>query len=78
MKSKKILIGVSLVIFVVLALAAYFNHLFPWVLLREFRTQPITEGAAAPQFELKTLTGEIVSLEQFRGRPVALKFWSSI
>lgn len=78
MKSKKFLICVSIVIFLVLALGVYANHLFPWVLLREFRTQPIEEGAAAPPFELKTLTGETVSLAQFKGKPLVLKFWSSI
>ena len=77
MKSKKILIGVSVALLAVLALGAYGNHLFPFV-IKEFTTQPIAEGGQAPQFELKTLTGEVVSLEQFRGKPVALKFWSSI
>ena len=78
MKKKRILIIASVMFFVVVALGAYFHHLFPWVMLREFTTQPIAEGVPAPPFELKAVTGETVSLAQFKGKPVALKFWSSI
>ena len=38
---------------------------------------PLTTGVAAPQFELESLTGETVSLEQFKGRPVIVMFWGS-
>ncbi|HEX4802478.1 MAG TPA: TlpA disulfide reductase family protein, partial [Myxococcaceae bacterium] len=35
-------------------------------------------GQPAPSFALKTLqTGEIVSLEKLRGKPVVLNFWST-
>jgi cytochrome c biogenesis protein CcmG/thiol:disulfide interchange protein DsbE len=35
-------------------------------------------GQSAPPFALKTLqTGEIVSLEELRGKPVVLNFWST-
>ncbi|WP_342374794.1 redoxin domain-containing protein [Myxococcus stipitatus] len=33
-------------------------------------------GAPAPQFKLRTLTGETVSLESLRGKPVVLAFWA--
>ncbi len=38
---------------------------------------PLAEGAAAPQFELESLAGETVSLDQFRNRPVLVMFWGS-
>lgn len=38
---------------------------------------PLTKGTAAPQFELESLTGEKVSLEQFKGKPVLIMFWSA-
>jgi len=77
MKSRKISICVSLAILAVIAVVAYANYLFPFV-LKGFTAQPIAEGAAAPPFELKSLTGETVSLAQYQGKPVVLKFWSSI
>jgi len=38
---------------------------------------PLTKGASAPRFELESLTGEKVSLEQFKGKPVLIMFWSA-
>jgi cytochrome oxidase Cu insertion factor (SCO1/SenC/PrrC family) len=38
---------------------------------------PLTRGAAAPPFDLESLTGENVSLGQFKGKPVLLMFWST-
>lgn len=32
---------------------------------------------AAPNFQLKTTDGQVVSLNQFRGKPVLLNFWAS-
>lgn len=34
-------------------------------------------GAAAPEFELPTLTGETVRLSDFRGEPVFVNFWAA-
>lgn len=31
----------------------------------------------APDFQLKTLDGQVVTLSQFRGKPVLLNFWAS-
>ena len=48
--------------------------------------QPATEasaqeglsiGAAAPEFQLKTLTGDTVKLSDFRGKKVMLNFWAT-
>jgi peroxiredoxin len=33
-------------------------------------------GEVAPDFELRTMDGEIVSLSDYRGRPVMLNFWA--
>jgi cytochrome oxidase Cu insertion factor (SCO1/SenC/PrrC family) len=38
---------------------------------------PLKNGVAAPPFELPSLAGENVSLDQFKGKPVVLMFWSS-
>jgi thiol-disulfide isomerase/thioredoxin len=47
-----------------------------------FKTEPETGaspymGSRAPNFTLKNLQGEAVSLSQFRGRKVVLNFWAS-
>src|SRR5262245_7261772 len=36
-----------------------------------------SEVVAAPNFELKDLSGNMVGLESFRGRPVLLDFWAT-
>lgn len=37
----------------------------------------VLEGEPARNFSLTTLTGEEVSLESFRGKPVVINFWST-
>lgn len=37
----------------------------------------LKNGAKAPDFELKTLTGETVKLSDFRGKKVLLNFWAT-
>jgi len=37
-----------------------------------------TSGAKAPDFDLKTLTGESISLSSLRGKVVLIDFWSTI
>ncbi len=41
------------------------------------RVAPLAAGAVAPAFELKNLSGGVVALEQFSGRPIVLMFWGS-
>lgn len=36
-----------------------------------------TQEKAAPDFHLKNLEGQIVSLSDFRGKPVLMNFWAS-
>jgi len=48
----------------------------------DFRTEPETGtapymGSRAPNFTLKNLQGETISLSQFRGKKVILNFWAS-
>ena len=48
----------------------------------QFKTESITDtapymGSKAPNFTLKNLKGEDVSLSQFRGKKVILNFWAS-
>lgn len=37
----------------------------------------LTVGAQAPDFELKTLTGETVKLSDYKGKKVMLNFWAT-
>lgn len=37
----------------------------------------IQPGEAAPDFELETINGEIISLSELRGEPVILNFWAT-
>ncbi|WP_409270218.1 redoxin domain-containing protein [Neobacillus sp. SCS-31] len=39
--------------------------------------QGVKEGAKAPDFELKTLTGETVKLSSLKGKKVMLNFWAT-
>lgn len=48
----------------------------PMEFLRRLIAPPLETGVAAPQFELETLAGETVSLKDFKGKPVLLKFWN--
>jgi cytochrome oxidase Cu insertion factor (SCO1/SenC/PrrC family) len=43
---------------------------------RTWRSQGISPGQAAPDFELEAATGERIRLSDFRGRPVLLHFGS--
>lgn len=49
----------------------------PFDIFKREKAPPLEKGAAAPQFELKTLAGETVSLNQFTGKAVLIKFWSA-
>ena len=35
------------------------------------------QGKPAPEFELQTLTGEKITLDELRGKPVVINFWST-
>ncbi len=45
--------------------------------IKKLTTRPLEAGVAAPQFQLTAITGEIVSIGDFKGTPVLLKFWST-
>ncbi|MBI5118766.1 redoxin domain-containing protein [Candidatus Poribacteria bacterium] len=38
---------------------------------------PLKAGVDAPGFQLNSLSGETISLDKFRGRPVLLMFWNA-
>lgn len=43
----------------------------------DYLSRPLSAGTSAPPFELKSLAGDTVSLEQLKGRPVVLMFWGA-
>ncbi|MFB3885881.1 MAG: TlpA disulfide reductase family protein [Thermodesulfobacteriota bacterium] len=45
--------------------------------LPSFGIQRLTEKKEAPAFSLKTLSGSQVSLSDFKGKPLILKFWAT-
>jgi len=46
-------------------------------LLTSMNIQEITKPTKAPEFELLSVTGERVSLRQYRGKVVLLSFWTT-
>lgn len=44
---------------------------------RAFTAQPVKEGAAAPDFELKDADGKTVKLSDYKGKVVLLNFWAT-
>ena len=79
MKKKKTIFVWGLVAVFTVAITVVLVKFPPSFLARYFtglRTPPLTAGMTAPKFELESLTGETVSLEQFKGKAVVIKFWS--
>lgn len=58
---------ISLIVIVFVAVAAAKNGLLPYVMI----------GSPAPDFELKTISGDTVTLSQYQGQPVILTLGSS-
>lgn len=48
----------------------------PVILSGSGKSDPVV-GQLAPDFALKTLTGELITLSSLRGQPVLLNFWAS-
>ena len=74
-KSIKKISGVMLCV-IVCAAFVLMGAWWPPRFLKKLISPPLTTGAAAPQFELASLSGEVISIGQFEGTPVLLKFWS--
>ena len=72
-KSPQYALLVAALILGVLSIGAWWG---PPRFLKAMTTSPLAEGVDAPQFELESLSGETVSLSQFEGKAVLLKFWS--
>ena len=52
-------------------------QLSPLVLAALFAAAPAASQTPAPDFTLKTLSGDTVSLSNYKGHPVFLNFWAS-
>ncbi len=69
--------------YVVLAAAVLICGTLLWVFWKGFGTDPHAvpfgmQGKQAPNFSIKRLdTGETVSLDMFKGKPVVLNFWAT-
>ena len=63
---------VAVLVLTTVSVAAWWPPRF----IKAMTTPPLEAGAAAPQFELESLSGDKFSLEQFEGKAVLLKFWS--
>lgn len=68
---KRTLIAAVLAVVIVAALA-----LHPPRFIKGLTIDPIATGGPAPGFEIASLAGETISLAQFEGKAVLLKFWS--
>ena len=71
-KKRTYALMVAVVVLAVVSVAAWWPPRF----IKAMTTPPLAAGEAAPQFELASLSGENVSLAQFEGQAVLLKFWS--
>ena len=63
---------VAVLVLAVVSVAAWWPPQF----IKALTTPPLEVGEVAPRFELESLSGEKVSLSQFEGQVVLLKFWS--
>lgn len=79
-KNSKTILRFSRLLFSLLILAAS----LVWVVLSNLPTDqksdgitPIKVGAPAPDFQLKTLEGQQISLSDFKGQPLILNFFAS-
>ncbi len=64
---------IAVLVLAIISIAAWWPPRF----IKGLTTPPLASGDVAPQFELVSLSGETVSLSQFDGQAVLLKFWSS-
>ena len=78
--SKERLAGTFLFILVVCAVVSIATDAMVYRIggdLSSYLSNPLSAGATAPPFELESLAGKTVSLDQFEGSPVLLMFWGS-
>jgi cytochrome oxidase Cu insertion factor (SCO1/SenC/PrrC family) len=77
--SRKKLFAVAVLVLLGAFVVSTLRRYPPSFLTRHFRglrTPSIDTGMTAPNFTLPLLSGDTVSLDQYKGRPVLLKFWS--
>ncbi len=78
--SKERLAGIFLFILVVCAVVSIVADAMVYRIrgnLSSYLSNPLSAGATAPPFELESLEGKTVSLDQFEGSPVLLMFWGA-
>ena len=78
--SKERLAGALLFLLVAYAMVSIVMQTVLWRMgmsSSEFLSRPLSTGTVAPAFELESLAGDTVSLEQYKGRPVLIMFWGS-
>ena len=78
--SKERLAGTLLFILVVCAVVSIVADAMVYRIggdLSSYLSKPLSAGTSAPPFELESLEGKTVSLDQFEGSPVLLMFWGS-
>lgn len=78
--SKERLAGSLLFVLVGYAIVSIFAGAMLWTIGMDsavFIPPPLSTGTVAPPFELQSLSGDKVSLEQHKGRPVVLMFWGA-
>jgi len=78
--SKERLAGTLLFILVVCAVVSTVTDAMVYRIganLSDYLSNPLSHGTVAPPFELESLAGKTVSLDQFEGSPVLLMFWGA-
>ena len=71
-KRRSYALMVTVLVLATVSIAAWWPPRF----IKKMTIPPLETGIAGPQFELDSVSGEKISLQQFEGKAVLLKFWS--
>ncbi|WP_316571301.1 redoxin domain-containing protein [Neobacillus sp. YIM B06451] len=75
--AKKWIAGILIIFLMAIAIVQALDKKEEPTESEEAVAQGVKEGAKAPDFELKTLTGETVKLSSLKGKKVMLNFWAT-
>jgi cytochrome oxidase Cu insertion factor (SCO1/SenC/PrrC family) len=69
---------ISAILLLVIVGTSFFSMAASWSpkFWEKWFLPPLEAGLEAPQFELESLAGYKISLKDYEGKPVLLKFWS--